>query len=49
MGVLKVPEWKLWVIYRGVSLYRRLARINMPSTTPLERYLEATWQPVLSD
>ena len=47
MGVLGVPEWKRLAIYQGVSLYRKLARIEKPSTIPLKRYLEAAWQPVL--
>jgi hypothetical protein len=34
MGVLGVPEWKRLAIYQGVSMYRNLARIEKPSTTP---------------
>ena len=44
MGVLRVPGWKRWSIYQGVSLYRKLARIEKPSTMPLKRKLEAAWQ-----
>jgi len=47
MGVLGVQEWKCWVIYQGVSMYRKLARIEKPSTIPLKRKLEAAWKPEL--
>jgi len=49
MGVLGVPEWKRLAIYQGVSMYRKLARIEKPSTIPLKRMLEATWQPCRVD
>ena len=45
MGVLGVPKWKRWVIYRGVSAYRKLARVEKPSTIPLKRKIEAAWLP----
>ena len=45
MGVLGVPKWKRWVIYRGVSAYRKLARVEKPSTIPLKRKIEAAWPP----
>ena len=44
MGVLGVLAWKRWVIYRGVSAYRKLARVEKRTTIPLKRKLEAAWQ-----
>lgn len=48
MSVLGVPQWKRWAIYQGVSMYRKMARIEDPSTIPLKRKLEAAWQPFLN-
>ena len=43
MTVLGVPAFQRQAIYQAVSLYRRVAGIGEPSTTPQKRALEAKW------
>lgn len=43
MVALQVPLVKRQLIYRSVSLYRRLARVSEPSSTPEKRYIESKW------
>lgn len=43
MTVLEVPAFQRQAIYRAVCAYRLIAGVDVPSTTPQKRALEANW------
>ncbi|MFZ3185874.1 MAG: DUF1353 domain-containing protein, partial [Pseudomonas sp.] len=43
MVALGVPAVKRGMIYRAVSLYRRLSGVDAPTNTAQKRKLEAAW------